>query len=178
MAKTYDRMRALLEAARDNRAAGDNARNLYELADYLSTQDLKEFQIDGEAERFLSTQAIRKLLRLLQAMGLVNLDGAVTLTTTGKQALRADMYDRMVSTAAIKFLASYVVTLASIHGAIESVSLPEVPESQVIFDRLTSPEKYRLGFERFRMILFLLYCTHKLKRDVKVLYGKRKTALK
>jgi hypothetical protein len=102
----------------------------------------------------------------------------VTLSPAGKQALQANNYDRMVSTAALEFLGKkpYEITLGSIHDAIASVALPEVPESEVVFRQISSAGKDDLGFEKFRTILFLLYQTHRLEREVKVLYGKRKTA--
>lgn len=108
--------------------------------------------------------------------GLVEIDKTVRLTSAGKQALHADNYDRIVSEAALGFLNKCGSTLSSIHHAIESVSLPEVPESKKIFEKLSRPEKHRLGFEKFRMILFPLSCTQRLEREVKVLYGKRKAA--
>jgi hypothetical protein len=178
MATTYDRIRTLLEEVKKNEGAGNSARDYFDLAGHLSTKQIKEFLIDAEEKRFLSASALRKLLRLLRDMGLVQFGDAVGLTSAGKQALQGNNYDRTVSTAALEFLSRkpYEITLGSIHDAISSVSLPEVPESEVIFEKLTSPAKHDLGFDRFRTILFLLYHTHRLDREVKVLYAKRKAA--
>jgi hypothetical protein len=180
MATTYDRIRTLLEEVKRNESAGNKARDYFDLAAYLSTRQIKQFLIDVEEKRFLSASALRKLLRLLKDLGLVEFGDALGLTAAGKQALQGDNYDRMVSAAALEFLGKkpYEITLGSIHDAIASVSLPEVPESETIFRKLSSPAKHDLGFDRFRTILFLLYHTHRLERDVKVLYGKRKTAAK
>lgn len=177
MATTYDRIRTLLEEVRRNEGAGNKARDYFELATYLASREIKEFLIDAEERRFLSAAALRKLLRLLKDLGLVEFGDATTLTPAGKQALQGNNYDRMVSTAALEFLSkSYAITLGSIHDAIGLVTLPEVPESEVIFKKLSNPSKDDLGFDRFRTLLFLLYCTHRLDREVKVLYGKRKAA--
>jgi hypothetical protein len=175
MATTYDRIRTLLEEVKRNESAGNKARDYFDLSTYLASREIREFLIDAEEKRFLSAAALRKLLRLLKDLGLVAFGDAAILTAAGKQALQGNNYDRMVSTAALEFLSkSYDITLASIHDVIASVTLPEVPESEVIFKKLSNPRKNDLGFDRFRTLLFLLHCTHRLDRELKVLYGKRK----
>ncbi len=180
MATTYDRVRTLLEEVKRNEASGDKARDYFDLAAYLANRRIKEFIIDAEKERFLSVSALRKLLRLLKDLSLVEFGDAVVLSPAGRQAIQGNNYDRMVSTAALEFLGKkpYDITLASIHDAIASVMLPEVPESEVIFRQLSSAGKEELGFEKFRTILFLLSQTRRLEREVKVLYGKRKATTK
>jgi hypothetical protein len=179
MATTYDRIRTLLEEVKRNEGAGSKGRDYFDLADYLAGRQLKEFLIDVEEKRYLSSSALRKLLRLLKDLDLVEFGEVVRLTAAGKQALQGDNYDRMVSTAALEYLGkTHAITLTTIHDAIASVSLPDVPESETIFKKIPTPSKHDLGFDRFRTILFLLYHTHRLERDVKVLYGKRKTTAK
>ncbi len=179
MATTYDRIRALLEQVRRNEGAGPRARDYYDLAEYLASRQIKEFIIDAEENRFLSTAAIRKLLRLLSDMKLVEIgeqDKVVRLAAAGRQALQGTNYDRMVSQAALEFLGEYDITIQTIVDTITSVKLPDVPEAETIYSELSGTRKEDLGFDRFRMILYLLYWTKRLNREVKVLYGKRQTA--
>lgn len=179
MATTYDRIRALLEQVKRNEAAGDKARDYYELAEYLANRQIKEFIVDANKNRFLSAAAIRRLLRLLSEMKLITVgeeDKVVLLGPAGRQALQGENYDRMVSQAALEMLNSFDITLESITDAIASVKLPNVPEAETIFEKLSGTRKEDLGFERFRLILYLLYWTRRLNREVKVLYGKRKSS--
>lgn len=179
MARTYDRIHAMLEEVRRNGNLGSAAKDYYDLADSLAKKKIKEFLVDATKDRYLSSSALRKLMRLLSEMNLVEFgeeDKKVRLSAAGKQALQGDNYDRMVSSAALELLSSHEITLTLIHDAIASVELPDVPEAGVIFEQLASQKKADIGFERFRTILFLLYCTKRLGREVKVLYGKRKTS--
>jgi hypothetical protein len=135
------------------------------------------FLVDSESERYLSREAISRLLRLLANLSLIEVgDSEIVLTARGRHALQGQNYNPTVTTAVLDYLSEYEIKLSSIYDAIEAVRRPDVPESEKIFDKLDSGRKDDLGFERFRMLLYLLYCTEKIDRRIKVIYGKRARA--
>lgn len=173
MAKTYDRIRVLLEEVRSNQAG--TRRDLGQFVGYLGRRRIKALLVDASKGRYLSEDALRRLVLLLASMKLLEItDSDIRLTATGRHALVGDNYNSMISTAALEYLTQFGIALDSIHQAIESVQLPDVPEAEKIFEVLVSPDKDRLGFDRFRMVLYLLHCTNRLTRHIKVLYGRRR----
>jgi hypothetical protein len=173
MARTYDRIRVLLREIQRNQSPG-NRQNLSVFASQLSRRRVEEFLLDRRKDSYLSDRALKRLLKLIAKMNLVEIsDDALKLTRSGLQALQGNNYDRMLSTAALEYLSGYRITLQTIYTSIEAITLPDVPEAKRIFDGLESTDKDRLGFDRFRMILHLLHCSNRLMRQVKVMYGRR-----
>ncbi len=130
--------------------------------------------MNSEERRYLSAKALRRLLHFLQQIKLIDIqDGEITLTAAGREALKTEAYDRIVSHLVLEYLSGRGIPLDTIHAMIESIELPEVPEPSVIFEKLTAKQQSRINQERFRTLLYLLACTKRLGRNLKVIYGRR-----
>ncbi|MGA8733220.1 MAG: hypothetical protein WB558_04785 [Terriglobales bacterium] len=129
--------------------------------------------MDSEERRYLSAKALRRLLYFLQQIKLIEIQDEITLTAAGREALKTEAYDRIVSRLVLEYLWERGISLDTIHAMIESIELPEVPEPSVIFEKLTAKQQSRISQERFRRLLYLLACTKRLGRNLKVIYGRR-----
>lgn len=170
MAKTYDRIGALLnEVGRLEKAGGVD---LPAAISAIVKKRLRVLLIDQEKQRYLSPQALGKLLFLLRDMKLLNLEPSVRLTPSGRNALNPENYNATVGTAALRLLDGFEISLSQMLDTIDSIAAPDFSDSTTIFQHLQATKKAELGFDRFRMILFLLYCTRRLSRKVRVVYGR------
>jgi hypothetical protein len=180
MATTFARLRIVLQHIRDN----PDTSSVTALAADVRRRRLMDFRVRGEGrgiEDFMSESSIRRLIRLLQDLGLVSIDEreAIALMPPGAPFLRSDtQYKAKIDTATRTLLLNRGMSLVRVQAAIDRIQPPRAPDAATIFEEISTPDNLStrdnltpsLNSETFSRLLFLLACAGGLERTVHVHY--------
>jgi hypothetical protein len=148
-------------------AEEDAPKDLFEFAEEIHGKELESFTIwrpgpepdSPPIQAYCSPRSIRRLVRFVAALGFIELGDkrSCSLTTYGRNALREDNYNRMLSTHLTLYLRQHAgVSYSEIKDVIASIRRPEVPFFDTIYERLDGTQDLQIGKQRLRMVLYLL----------------------
>lgn len=148
-------------------AKEDAPKDLFEFADEIQDRQLASFIIwrpgpepdSPPIQAYCSPKSIRRLVRFVADLGFIEIveKRTCSLTTYGRNALREDSYDRMLSTHLTLYLRQKAgISYSEIKDVIAAIRRPEVPFFSTIYDRLDGAQDLQIGKQRFRMVLYLL----------------------
>jgi hypothetical protein len=148
-------------------ADGDEPRDIFQLAEEIRAKEIESFAIwragpepgSLPTRSFCSPEAIRRLIRFVAELGLVQIGEGrqCSLTTYGQNALRGDNYSRVLATHVAMYLKGNAgITYSEIRDTIASIQSPEVPFFDTIYGQISSERDLLIGESRLRMVLYLL----------------------
>ena len=159
----------------------DTPQDVFEFAERIHEQEIESFAIwrpgpdpgSLPVKTTCSTKAIRRLIRFVAELGLVEIGEGrqCRLTSYGRNALREDNYPRVLATHVAMYLKDGAgITYSEIKDTIASIRSPEVPFFDTIYGRISSERDLQIGESRLRMVLYLLERCDMLSSVTKKIY--------
>jgi hypothetical protein len=176
MATTFQRIRHLLTVCNSNEKDSNpltfstipTSKTITKDSNFIITKRTEK----GLTQSPISKKAIQRILTLMKQLELINIsmDGVISLTFKGRNALPETAFSNSITVAAYDFLAKNGIQKASFMNQLESHSYPKAED---LFNALKvdiTGEAFNLDI--FKRVLFLIACGGDISRGVRVYYEK------
>ena len=169
---TYTRIRDLLY-----HVAAAQQKDYSDLAQIVHEEPVESFAIwrrgtaGNSVKQYCSPKAIRRLIRFMRALELVNIENnrEISLTPKGQNALQGNNFNPQLSTQLKEYLEKNGANFATLIKTMKDVKLPEVPDRYTILEHLRA-QGATIDDEKFRIVVNLFVRTGELSSRMRRMF--------
>ena len=174
MGTTYSRIYTILQKSKIEKGWFE----IDDFANSLKKRKLKDFKVRGEGnsiDDYMKKESIKKLINLMESLSLVKYNSDKTkmsLSEKGKRCLNSEEQYKLDIRSSIKSLLENKDNLpafSEISNTIQSIKLPNIPDTDTIYEHLKNKEQINL--EILRRLLFLFACADGIVRKTSCYYA-------
>lgn len=175
MSTTYSRLFSIL-----NFASSQPEWDQYNLATSIRQKGLTDktftnfkLKLNGvNIDAFMKEKSIISIIDLMVDLDLFKNNGSnITFTPNGQKCINSESnYIMQIRSSVMSLMQSKKAPLSSIIGFINEIMLPDVPNTESIYRKLSDDAKELISLSLFRRLLFLLACAEGVDRVWTVYY--------